>query len=229
VLQGLHNYKTGDSMKFELKLNEVIMLAIVLLVSIAANLPDNFLGEYVNRDILLSVLATVVIIALFRYLRWMLFLIVTVLAIGANVPEQIANVVNVDPAIMIATLVVLVLISILNHVFKLLPTDAVSNRTDSSQSRKAIFEAIKTANVSKLKRLLQMNVEVNFLQDGTSPAHMVAEQGNNDMMQALLDYGVNLNVINKDGLTPMEIAMAFGFNRTVEILKLSNEVDLNVS
>lgn len=216
-------------MKFELKLNEVIMLAIVLLVSIAANLPDNFLGEYVNRDILLSVLATVVIIALFRYLRWMLFLIVTVLAIGANVPEQIANVVNVDPAIMIATLVVLVLISILNHVFKLLPTDAVSNRTDSSQSRKAIFEAIKTANVSKLKRLLQMNVEVNFLQDGTSPAHMVAEQGNNDMMQALLDYGVNLNVINKDGLTPMEIAMAFGFNRTVEILKLSNEVDLNVS
>jgi len=229
VLQRLHNYKTGDSMKFELKLNEVIMLAIVLLVSIAANLPDNFLGEYVNRDILLSVLATVVIIALFRYLRWMLFLIVTVLAIGANVPEQIANVVNVDPAIMIATLVVLVLISILNHVFKLLPTDAVSNRTDSSQSRKAIFEAIKTANVSKLKRLLQMNVEVNFLQDGTSPAHMVAEQGNNDMMQALLDYGVNLNVINKDGLTPMEIAMAFGFNRTVEILKLSNEVDLNVS
>lgn len=229
MLQRLHNYKTGDSMKFELKLNEVIMLAIVLLVSIAANLPDNFLGEYVNRDILLSVLATVVIIALFRYLRWMLFLIVTVLAIGANVPEQIANVVNVDPAIMIATLVVLVLISILNHVFKLLPTDAVSNRTDSSQSRKAIFEAIKTANVSKLKRLLQMNVEVNFLQDGTSPAHMVAEQGNNDMMQALLDYGVNLNVINKDGLTPMEIAMAFGFNRTVEILKLSNEVDLNVS
>lgn len=216
-------------MKIELKLNEVIMLGIVVLLSIAANLPDSFIGQYVNRDILLSALAAVIIIALFRYLRWMLFLIVTILAIGANLPEQLATVVNVDPAIMIVTLIVLVLISLLNHVFKLLPTDVASNRTDSSQSRKAILEAIKTGNLNKLKRLLKMNVEVNFLQDGTSPAHIVAEQGNNEMMQALLDYGVNLNVVNKDGLTPMEIALAFGFNRTVEILKLSNEVDLNVA
>jgi Ankyrin repeats (3 copies) len=159
----------------------------------------------------------------------MLFLAVTVLALGANLPEQIAAVVNVDPIVMVATLVVLVFISLLNHVFKLLPTDAVAARTDSSQSRKAVLEAVKTGNLSKLKHLLNMNVEVNFLQDGTSPAHIVAEQGNNEIMQALINYGVNLNVINKDGLTPMEIAMAFGFNHTVEMLKQSGNVDFNLA
>lgn len=216
-------------MKIELKINEVIMLVIVLMLSITANLPDSFIGQYVNKDILLSVLAAVIVISLFRYLRWMLFLIVTILAIGANLPEQIAAVVNVDPMVMIATLVVLVFISLLNHVFKLLPTDLSVKRTDSSQSRKAVLEAVKSGNLNKLKHLLTMNVEVNFLQDGTSPAHIVAEQGNNELMQALLDYGVNLNLINKDGLTPMEIAMAFGFNHTVDMLKLRSEVDLNVA
>lgn len=216
-------------MKLELKLNEVVMLVIVLLLSLAANLPDSMIGQYVDRNILLSVLAAVVIIALFRYLRWMLFLAITILALGANLPAQLAAVVNVDPIIMIATLIVLVLISLLNHMFKLLPSEAVSSRTDSGQSRKALLEAIRGGNLSKLKHLLQMNIEVDFLQDGTSPAHIVAEQGNNEMMQALLDYGVNLNVINKDGLTPMEIAMAFGFNHTVEMLKSSGKVDLNVA
>jgi len=216
-------------MKLELKLNEMIMLAFVILVSVAANLPDSIVGEYINKDILLSVLAGVVIIALFRYLRWMLFLIVTVLALGANLQEQLASVVNVDPIVMIVTLIMLVLISLLNHIFKLLPTDAVAKRTDSGQSRKAILEAIRTGNLGKLKQLLKMNVEVDFLQDGTSPAHIVAEQGNNEMMQALLDYGVNLNVINKDGLTPIELAMAFGFKHTVEMLKTSGNVDLNVA
>ena len=205
------------------------MLAIVLLLSVTANLPESLIGQYIDKDILLSVLAAVIIIALFRYLRWMLFLIVTVLAVGANLPEQLATAVNVDPVVMIATLVVLVFISLLNHIFKLLPTEAAIKRTDSSQSRKALLEAVKTGNLNKLKRLLKMNVEVNFLQDGTSPAHIVAEQGNNEMMQALLDYGVNLNVINKVGLTPMEIALAFGFNHTVDMLKLSSEVDFNLA
>jgi uncharacterized protein len=118
---------------------------------------------------------------------------------------------------------------LLNHVFKILPTDAVAARTDSSHSRKAVLEAVKTGNLNKLKHLLNMNVEVNFLQDGTSPAHIVAEQGNNEIMQALINYGVNLNVINKDGLTPMEIAMAFGFNHTVEMLKQSGNVDFNLA
>jgi Ankyrin repeats (3 copies) len=216
-------------MKLELKLNEVIMLAIVVILSITANLPDSVLGQYVDRDVLLSVLATVIIISLFRYLRWMLFLTITILALGANLPVQIAAVVNVDPIVMVATLVVLVFISLLNHVFKLLPTEAVVNRTDSSQSRTAVLEAVRAGNLNKLKHLLQMNVEVNFLQDGTSPAHIVAEQGNNEIMQALINYGVNLNVINKDGLTPMEIAMAFGFNHTVEMLKQSGKVDFNLA
>jgi Ankyrin repeats (many copies) len=213
-------------MKLELKFNEIILLAIVILLSVAANLPESLIGRYINTDILLSVLAGVVIIALFRYLRWMLFLTVTVLAFGANLPDQIASVVKVEPIVLIATLIVLVLVSLLNHVFKLLPTDAKTTRTDSSQSRVAVLEAVKTGNLSKLNHLLQMNVAIDFIQDGTSPAHIVAEQGNNEMMQALIEYGVNLNVINKDGLTPMEVAMAFGFNHTAEMMRSAGKADV---
>jgi hypothetical protein len=216
-------------MKLEFKLNEIIALAIVILLSVTANMPESLIGQYVNREILLSVLATVILISLFRYLRWMLFLAVTILALGANLPEQLSSVVNIDPIIMIGTLVALVFVSLLNHVFKLMPTDIAANRTDSSQSRKALLEAIKTGNLGKLKQLIKMNVEVNFVQDGTSPAHLVAEQGNNEMMQVLLDYGVNLNVINRDGLTPMEVAMAFGFNHTAEMLKLTGKKEASLA
>jgi hypothetical protein len=206
-------------MKLEMNLKDMAMLGIVVLLSVTANLPDSLIGQYVNRDILLTALAAVVIIALFRYLRWMLFLMVAVLAIGANLPEQMASVLNVDPVIMVATLVALVLISILNHLFKLLPTDKKeTRRIDNSQSRHAVLEAIRSGNASKLQHLLNMHVEINFLQDGTSPAHLVAEQGNNEMMQALLNHDVNLNVINRDGLTPVEVAMAFGFKQTVALL-----------
>jgi hypothetical protein len=214
-------------MKLELKLNEVVLLAIAILLSVTANLPESLIGQYINKDILLSVLAGVIIIALFRYLRWMFFLTVTVLALGANLPEQIASVVKVDSIVMVATLIVLVLVSLLNHVFKLLPTDEKTNRTDSSQSRVAVLEAVKAGNLSKLKHLFQMNIAIDFIQDGTSPAHIIAEQGNNEMMQAMIEYGVNLNVINKEGLTPMEVAMAFGFDHTVEIIKQSNNSGLN--
>ena len=117
-------------MKIEFKSKEVMMLVVVLLLSIAANLPEGLLGAYVSRDILLGLLAVVIIIAMFRYLRWMLFMIVTILALGANLPEQLATVVNVDPAVMIATLIVLVFISLLNHIFKLLPTE-VNPRSSS--------------------------------------------------------------------------------------------------
>jgi hypothetical protein len=208
-------------MKLDLKFNEVVLLGIVIMTSVAANLPDTLLSDYLNKDILLSVLAGVIIIALFRYLRWMLFLIVTVLALGANLPEQLAQVVHVDPVVMIATLVLLVFISLLNHIFKLLPTDKEKTRTDSGQSRKAMLEAISSGNVKKLKRLLDMNVEVNFTQDGTSPAHLIVEQGNNDMIELLLDNGVNLNLINHDGLTPIEVAQALGLTKTVELLNMS--------
>ena len=211
-------------MKLEMKFSEVVLLGIVILTSITANLPDSFVAEYLNKDILLSVLAGVIIIALFRYLRWMLFLIVTILALGANLPEQLATIVHVDPIVMIATLVLLVLISLLNHIFILLPTDEEKTKTDSGQSRKAVLEAIKSGNVKKLKRLLDMNVDVNFIQDGTSPSHLITEQGNNEMLKLLIESGANMSLINHDGLTPIEVAQALGLNKTVEIINMTKAI-----
>ena len=45
-------------------------------------------------------------------------------------------------------------------------------------------------------------------------------------MQALLDYGLNINVVNKDGATPLEAAQGLGFNEMVVLLKKFKDVEL---
>ena len=60
-------------MKIKMKMSEVVMMLIIVSLAVAANLPEQLLGRYI------------------------------------------------DPILLIATLLALVLISILNHFFKLLP------------------------------------------------------------------------------------------------------------
>lgn len=168
-------------MKLKMKLSEVVMMLIIVSLAVAANLPEDIIGRYV------------------------------------------------DPIVLVTTLITLVLISLLNHFFKLIPNESVSSRADSSQSRKAVLEAVKTGNLSKLKHLLQMKVEVNFVEDGVTPLHLAAVQGNTELTRALLEYGVNLNLQNKEGLTAMEAAVASGLNQTVELLNSFSKGDLKTT
>lgn len=210
-----------DNIQF--KMSEVVLLAVVILLSLAANLPDQILAEYIDRKLLLIALATVIVIALFRYLRLLLFLAVVALAVGANLPEQIAESLGVSPVIMLAFLVLLVMISVLNYGFKMLPSDTDKKRHDSPESRQAVLAAIEKGDLTKLHWLLTKNVEINFSQNGFSPVLLAAEKGYTDIMQVLVNHGADLNVANAEGKSPMEIALANGFNRTAEVLHLAAE------
>lgn len=210
-------------MNIEIKMNEVLLLVIVILLSLAANLPEQMLGNVIDRNWLLIALTAVIVISLFRYLRLLLFLTVVALAVGANLPEQISESLGVSPVVMLAFLILLVMISMLNYGFKMLPTEKDEHLHDSAESRQAVISAITKGDLTKLHWLLTKKVEINFLQDGISPATLAAEKGYTDIMQVLINHGADLNVQNAAGKTPMEIALANGFNRTAEIMHLATE------
>ncbi len=163
------------------------------------------------------------VIALFRYLRLLLFLCVMTLAVGANLPETLAEAVGISEEVMLGSLGVLVLISLINAYFKMLPVDKVQGmeKENSLESRKAVMIAVSKGNMIRLKWLINRNVEINFCEDGVSPAIVAAEKGYSEIMQLLIRHGTDLEAMNNEGKTPLEIALANGFNRTAEIIRFA--------
>src|SRR5664279_3962692 len=104
-------------MQIRITNSEVIILVIVSLMALAANLPEGSIGNIVDRDLLLVTLVATVVISLFRYLKLMLFLTVSVLAIGANLPDQLANQLGISQLAMIAASGVLVTIAALYKLY----------------------------------------------------------------------------------------------------------------
>ena len=207
--------------KFKEKKREIFLLSVVTLISLVANLPHKMLADMVDQKLLLIVLATVVVIALFYYLNLLLFLCVVALAVGANLPDQLADSLGISPIVMLTFLVLLVMISQMNAVFKKFETLKVEKKHDSEESRKAVLAAVSKGDLTKLHWLLNANVEINFAENGVTPVILAAEKGYTDVIQSLINYGVDLSVMNPAGQTAMEVAMANGFNRTAEIMKLA--------
>lgn len=213
-------------MKFRFNSTEFYLFLLVALLSVAANLPAAIIGKYIDQRTLLIVLAAVVVIALFRYLRLLLFLCVAALALGANIPERLSEVLGINQTIMLAFLVLIVLIPMANRFLKLpAENDAEKKRKapklDSSESRKAVLIAISRGNVKRLKWFHSHNTELNFVENGVSPATLAAEKGDSQVMQLLIYYGVNLNVTDHAGRSPLEIAESNGFSRTAEIIRFA--------
>lgn len=210
-------------MKSNIKRSELFLFALVILASITANLPDQILSGLLDKKLLLTVLTAVVVVALFRYLRLLLFLCVMTLAIGANLPETLADALGISEEIMLGSLGALALVSLVNAYFKMLPVDNVQGmkKEDSPESRKAVMISVSKGNLIRLKWLINRNVEINFSEDGTSPAIVAAEKGQSEIMQLLIRHGADLEAMNKEGKTPLEIALANGFNHTAEIIRFA--------
>ncbi|MDH4285226.1 MAG: hypothetical protein OEV35_07895, partial [Gallionellaceae bacterium] len=106
-------------MKVRIKLSEIAILLMVSLMSFAANLPDSFLGNLVDRKVLLATLTAFVFVAMFHYLRALLIVSISILAIGANLPAELASALGISQQALIISLGFLVIISLLNYAFKL--------------------------------------------------------------------------------------------------------------
>lgn len=205
-------------MQEQAKLSEIVILCIVSLMALAANLPEHYISNLIDRNLLIITLTVSVVIALFRYLRLMLFITISVLAIGANLPDELANVLGVSPVVMIAVLCLLVATSLLNQALKLLPTEiTVPEKLDTAESRHAILTAIMKGDLGTLHQLLMADVEINFFHNGTAPIFLATEKGYADVVLILLSHGAIFRVRNSEGKTPMEIALTHKYTRIAEI------------
>lgn len=206
-------------MRIPAKTSEITMLLMVSLMSFGANIPETLVPAFIDRKLLLMTLTVSVIIALFRYLRFMVFMAVAILAIGANVPGELAQQFGIEPTVLLVSLALIVALSLLNYVVKILPTGLEKKGgIDTLHSRQNLLTAVCRGDVGLVQRLLSMNVEVNFQQHGETPILIAADKGYADIVQILVHHGANFKVRNKNGQTPMDIALVKGYTRTAQIL-----------
>lgn len=218
------------------KYSEIVVLFIVSLMALAANLPHGAIGHIVDQNLLLVSLVATVVISLFRYLKLMLFITVSVLAIGANLPDQLASQLGISQPAMIVASGVLVFVALLYKLYHLRPlakirdyAEGASNtRHDTIVSRDGVITAILNGDMAALHQLLISGAEVNFRQNGDIPLFLAIATGYADMVLLLLSHGANLRVKNKEGQTPIEFALLHEQMRIAEIIRYASKQNLVV-
>jgi len=175
----------------------------------------------VSHNTLLAILASAVILGLFLYLKFGLFVVVLLLITGANMPEQIAEGLNISKIPIVLALVALVGVGLINYVVKLVPTGLEPKpREKSPEGVKALFYAIEKNNLVYCQKVLSMNFDPNLHHDnGYTPLAYAAMKGSLPMIELLLRNGADPAIVTKEGDTPVELALRMGHAEVADTLK----------
>jgi adenylate cyclase len=176
-------------MKIQFKSSEVLILLAASLLSFLANLPDSIVGSIIDKKVLLATLTAIIVVAMFRYLQMLLLLTIIILAIGANLPSELASALGISRLALIISLGVLVAIPLLNRLVKLLPDELEDSSSEITKWRQAVLTAVENSNQFSLNHLLAMNEDVNFTLNGTTPLRLAAEKRNRNIARILIDHG----------------------------------------
>lgn len=210
-----------------LRIRDLILFGLITITAVLANLPQEYVEETLgmNSNALLAVLACVVIVGLFLYLKFFFFLAVVLLIVGANLPDQIATGLDISKVPLILALVTLVGVSLINYVVKMLPTGLEPRPKESSpEAIYAMFYGIERNNVAYAAKVLSMNFDPNMHNDkGYTPLAYAAMKGNPRMVELLLRSGANPNMQTKGGDTPAELALRFGHVQIADMLKRARQ------
>src|SRR3954467_12939290 len=126
----------------KLRIRELILMGLITITAVTANLPREYIEDTlgVSHNALIAILGIAIIVGLFLYLKIGLFVAVLLLIAGANMPEQIAEGLNVSKIPIILALAALVGIGVINYVVKLLPTGLEPKaRERSPEGVRALF------------------------------------------------------------------------------------------
>ncbi len=209
---------------------ELIALLAVSGLSFLANMPEQYGHAAIDRRLLLGALVGVVVVGLFRHLQVLLLVIISVLAIGANLPNEIAHDLGISQGALLAALGTLIALTLLNRKLDLLPLTAddryeTPDTGDATlmghmgHARQFMLTAIAKGDIATLRTLLAMKASVNFVYNGTTPLHLATEKGYSNIVKLLLDHGADFLAINAAGQTPLDVALAIKkFDRTIDIL-----------
>ena len=206
-----------------LRIRELVLLGLITISAVLANLPQEYVEETlgVSQNAVLAILGIAVIIGLFLYLRFGLFVAVLLLIAGANMPEQIADGLNISKIPLILALIALVGVGLINYVVRMLPTGLEPQpKEKSAEGVRALFYAIEKNNLVYAQKVLAMNFDPNLQHDnGYTPLAYAAMKGNPPMIELLLRNGADPSLATREGDTPVELALRMGHNEVADLLK----------
>jgi hypothetical protein len=211
----------------KLRIRELILMGLITVTAVLANLPEEYVEDTlgISRATLVAMLGIAVIIGLFLYLRTGLFIAVVLLIAGANMPDQIAEGLNISKIPIVLALVALVGVGLINYVVKLMPTGLEPKpKEKSAEGVRALFYAIEKNNLVYAQKVLGMNFDPNLHHDnGYTPLAYAAMRGSLPMIELLLRNGADPQQTTKEGDTPVELALRFGHAEVADILKRARQ------
>jgi ankyrin repeat protein len=213
----------------KMRVRELVLMGLITITAVLANLPREYVEDTlgISSTTLLAVLAIAVIIGLFLYLKFFFFVAVVLLIAGANMPEQIAEGLNISKIPIVLSLVALVGIGLINYIVHLLPTGLEPKPKEKSpEGIRALFYAIEKNNLVYAQKVLSMNFDPNLQHDnGYTPLAYAAMKGSVPMVELLLRNGALASVTNREGDTPVELALRFGHADAADLLKRARQGD----
>lgn len=178
-----------------------------------------------------------------KWLRdWGLVLIVALMSVGANLPEEFAKSWGIDRRVLLGGLIVLVGISLVRYLkFTLVLAVAILTAGANLPAEIAhelgvnrdimLFALVAMVVISLASRIFKIPTG---LETGprTRPHGAVAlfhavTRGHVSVVQQLLKAGVNVNVRTSDGQTPLMMAAAKGYSDLAKVL-LDGGADANI-
>lgn len=210
-----------------LRVRELILMGLITLTAVLANLPHEYVTDTLGIEpaVLLALLGIAVIIGLFLYLKFGLFVAVVLLIAGANMPEQIAEGLNISKMPIVLSLVALVGVGLVNTIVKLMPTGLEPRpRQKSAEAVRALFYAIEKGNTVYAQKVLSMRFDANMHhENGYTPLAYAAMKGNVPMIDVLLRNSANPSLATREGDTPVELALRMGHADAAEVLKKARQ------
>jgi ankyrin repeat protein len=219
----------GEKLDFlsKLRIRELVLMGLITITAVLANLPEEYVTDTLGMSPqgLIAVLAIAVIIGLFLYLKFGLFVAVVLLIAGANMPEQIAEGLNISKVPIVLALVALVGVGLINYVVKVLPTGLEPKPKERSpEGIRALFYAIEKGNLVYAQKVLSMNFDPNLQHDnGYTPLAYAAMKGSVPMVELLLRNGASPFLTTREGDTAVELALRYGHNEAAELLKRARQ------
>jgi uncharacterized protein len=217
------NKKEGLDLLTRLRIRETILMGLILITAVMANLPQEYVHDTlgVSQATLLAFLGIAVIIGLFLYLKTGLFIAVVLLIAGANMPDQIAEGLNVSKIPIVLALAALVGVGVINYVGKLMPTGLEPKpKEKSAEGIRALFYAIDKNNLVYAQKVLSMNFDPNLHHDnGYTPLAYAAMRGSLPMVELLLRNGADPAQSTTEGDSAVELALRFGHAEVADALK----------
>ncbi|KAK4282898.1 hypothetical protein QN277_014223 [Acacia crassicarpa] len=81
-----------------------------------------------------------------------------------------------------------------------------------------LLSSVAAGSLTCIELLVQAGANVNISAGGATPLHIAADNGNPEFINCLLKAGADPNVIDEDGMKPIQVAALRGNRKAVEIL-----------